>query len=77
MDSPQIMELSEHIQKYAKYMKLDYTDLTPFYDEIDAILRFKNNKGEIISLSKLGSTRNFVGYNIALYLSLHELFFEI
>ncbi len=71
-----VLELSTIIQLYSKKMELDFLDYTPIFDEREAILKFQTKQREDVFLYQLGNAQNFVGYNIATFLSFHEIFIK-
>jgi len=71
-----ILDLSKLIQIYAQKMELDFLEYRPVFDDREAILKFQINYGEDILLYQLGSSQNYVGYNIASFLGFHEVFIK-
>ena len=67
------LELSEIIHAYAHQMQLEYLDFIPIFDERDSTIKFINEDESIFSLSDFGSIRNYVGYNISVFLAFHEI----
>ncbi len=66
-------DLSETIHFYANSMKLEFSNLTPFFDEIDSTVKFIQNEETYINLSEFGSPRNYIGYNISVFLAFHQV----
>lgn len=67
------VELSELIHLYAYQMQLEFLDFVPYFDERDSTIKFINGDSNTISLSDFGSIRNYVGYNISVFLAFHEV----
>lgn len=68
--------LSSLIKAYARKLELSNLEYTPVFDEKDAVLKFLNDLTQSVYLYQLGNTQSYVGYNIATFLSFHEMFLE-
>jgi Protein of unknown function (DUF3732) len=71
------LNLSSLISKFAKRMSLDHEDWIPYFDLHDMRLVFEFREAQYSGLSGMGSSRNWVGYHVALMLSLHQRFSEV
>jgi len=67
-------EISDLIHQYASKMNLDFLNLIPYFDQRDSTIKFYDEDASVFySLSEFGTTQNFIGYNISVFLAFHEI----
>lgn len=66
--------LSERLRFYAELMQLDLSSESPFLDLESMEIRFNGRGKKELSLSAIGGMHNWLGYHVAMFLAIHELF---